>query len=80
MKISAQHFEEIRAAIAPLDTEERRTAYRAGDFPRAARVQDLNKRYRWDLFWAAGVSPQYHLEGLTDVHIDTALRSIVRVL
>lgn len=81
MKMSGQHFEELRAAIAPLDTEERRAAYRTGDFPRADKVQDLNMRYRWDLFWAVGAHYRLYVAGgLKDSHIDTALRSIVPIL
>ena len=55
-----------------------RERYRAGDFPRADRVRDLDKRYRYDLFYAAG---GYRLlpedDDLTDAHIYTALRRVV---
>ena len=83
MKVTAEHLANLAQAIEPLDTPERRTAYRNGDFPRAEHVKDLDKRYRWDLFWAAwdaaGQSPDF-LAQYSDSHIDTALRRIVPVL
>ena len=51
MRISADALEALRAAIAPADNTVARDAYRSGDFPRADAVHDLDKRYRWDLFW-----------------------------
>ena len=73
-----QQIAHIEAAINPLDTLSRRLAYQAGNFPNADVVKDLNKRYRWDLLWAAryDVTPLYQ-EGCNDSHIDTALRCIV---
>lgn len=72
----------VARAIVPLDTTVARDAYRTGDFPRADRVNDLDKRYRWDLFWHAyrtnhDVSAALAAEDLSDAHIDTVLRSIV---
>lgn len=84
MKIPKHQVETLRAAISPLDTDQARTAYRHGDFPRAAAVKDLDKRYRWDLFWAVGGTRVWAdgdiPDGLLDFHIDTALRSIVAPL
>jgi hypothetical protein len=83
MRVTAEHLEVIRAAIAPLDTEEARATYRSGDFPRAEYVRDLDKRYRWDLFWLAvrlGHSLPDSTCGYNDAHIDTALRAIVSPL
>jgi|JI10StandDraft_1071094.scaffolds.fasta_scaffold42059_10 hypothetical protein len=83
MKVTAEHLANLTEAIAPLDTPERRTAYRNGDFAKADAVTDLDKRYRWDLFWAAwdaaGQSPDF-LAQYNDAHLDTALRHIVPVL
>lgn len=83
MKVTAEHLANLTEAIAPLDTPERRTAYRSGNFAKADRVKDLDKRYRWDLFWAAwdaaGQSPEF-LAQYNDAHLDTALRHIVPVL
>jgi hypothetical protein len=82
MKVSDSALDMLRGRIAPLDTEETRTAYRAGEFFRSDLVKDLDKRYRWDLFWAAG--GHRLLDALppdvTDAHLDTALRRIVAPL
>ncbi len=83
MKMAAEHVEHLRAAIAPRDTAEMRDAYRTGQFPRADRCKDVDKRYRWDLLNATvparWVCERYD-EGLTDANVDTALRSIVKPL
>lgn len=80
MKMAQPDFQKLQAAIAPLDTLARREAYRNGEFPRAEMVNDLNVRYRWDLFWAVGgmrgVIPDV-MHDYKDAHIDTALRRIV---
>lgn len=77
-KIPNETVEQLRELMAPADTPERRARYLAGDFPRADRVQDLDKRYRWDLFWEK-VNIGHLLPGptLKDAHIDTALRKVV---
>ena len=81
MRITTATTEAWKAAIAPLDTPEKRERYRTGDIPRADRVKDLNKRYRWDLAYAARLNliALYDV-GCNDTHIDTALRSIVPAL
>ncbi|CPT94440.1 Uncharacterised protein [Mycobacteroides abscessus] len=82
MKMTSAHCDQLRTAIEPLDTAERRQRYRTGEFPRSDRVADLNMRYRWDLYWEArnaGCRPWAYGEYNTD-HIDTALRRIVPAL
>jgi hypothetical protein len=78
MKIPLAEVEAVRAALAPLDTDERRDRYRTGKFPRSTSVRDLDVRYRWDLYWAAG---GYNLLPTSAhylaAHIDTMLRRIV---
>lgn len=77
-RIGPEIVEQMRQGIAPLDTPEMRDRYRSGNFPRADRVQDLDKRYRWDLFWAAPhLDALYDDRSILDSHIDTALRKIV---
>ena len=72
------HIAGFAGPIEVLDAPHRRAAYLAGDFPRAELVKDLDKRYRWDLAYAAGVHfGDLYDEGLNDTHIDTALRMIV---
>ena len=82
MKISSDDFNALAKMVKPLDTPERRQAYRDGNYPRANATKDLNKRYRWDLLFAARaadfVTGLYSY--LTDVHIDTALKKIVPTL
>ena len=71
----------MRALIAPLDTADRRDAYRTGNYPRADKTVDVERRYRWDLLWHSGANrvlwgwDAFH--DVKDSHIDTALRSIV---
>lgn len=80
MKVSVREYEALKERLGPLDTEEARQAYRDGRFPRAELVHDLNKRYRWDLFYFAegykcldeGYSGNYNGD-----HIYTALRHII---
>jgi hypothetical protein len=84
MKVTPQDLAIIREAVSPLDTPERREHYRAGDFPRAAAVQDLNKRYCWDLFHRATAGTtmvsDLYAKGYNDVHLYTALKAVVPAL
>lgn len=82
MKIRKEHFEHIRKQIhdhlrAKPDIPEN---YRNGNFYRAERCKDVDKRFRWDMLYAA-VSSAWICENLypylNDDHIDTALRNIV---
>lgn len=79
MKVTLRDRDTIARLIRPLDTEHNRECYRQGNFPRAEFVEDLNARYRWDLFWASkairSISNEYK-----DSHIYTALRAIVKEL
>lgn len=79
MKMQPEMFNKLREAIQTvLDKNPGIAAkYVAGDFPRADRCKDRNVRFRWDLFWASGLSSELCGSGLNDAHIDTALRSIV---
>ena len=55
-------------------------AYERGDFPRAARVKDLQTRFCFDMLSAAGLTPWVcgTLYGYADdTHILTALESIL---
>ena len=80
MRIGPAAVQALAEAIAIFDIAERREVYRSGAFPRSEAVKDLDRRYRWDLFWLVqGTSILLaHTEGdLLDSHIDTALRQIV---
>lgn len=85
MKIEPTDLESLAAMVKPSDTPAIRAQYIAGDFPRADRVKDLNKRFRWDLLWMGdGATRRAWFDRVykyaNDDHIDTALRSIVPVL
>lgn len=84
MKLPAEIVDQMREAIEPLDTPMIREQYRRGDFPRSESVKDLDKRYRWDLFWAIPFKVREAVfgsdDGVKDSHVDTALRQIVRPL
>lgn len=88
MKIKPEHLNVIETAVAPFDTAERRQRYIDGDIPHAEYVKDLDKRYRWDLFWLGWgefnelreFQAQSYAHGINDNHVDTALRSIVKPL
>lgn len=70
MKLTTEHQKALKDAITPLDTAERRARY--------AGLSD--KRYRWDLLWAAKLADlvvgQIY-KYANDDHIDTVLRRIV---
>jgi hypothetical protein len=79
-RVAPDAFATMREAIGRRDTADVRAVYRSGAFPRADRVVDLDRRYRWDLLHAcygAGDVCDLYDAGLTDAHIDTALRAIV---
>lgn len=77
MRMKPEHVADLKAAIQPYDTPERRARYIAGDFPRADTTRDKDMRYRWDLVYAAQYNCTIFYGYLNDDHIDTALRSIV---
>ena len=80
MKMHQHHLENLEQALNKLDTPALREAYKAGQFPRASPVKDPDKRYRWDLFYAAALPIQELYAYLNDDHIDTALRKLVKPL
>jgi hypothetical protein len=86
MKVTPEHLTLIREAIESTgyaDDESIRERYRRREIPRGNLVQDIDKRFRWDLYWAAarknGGLPD-STNGYNDAHIDTALRAIVKPL
>lgn len=56
LRVAPAHRDLLAEYVIPLNTPERREAYRSGEFARAEKVQDLNRRYRWDLLWIAQAS------------------------
>ena len=86
MKVTPAHLAMIRDAIAVTgnDRPDIRERYRNRDIPRGDLVQDIDKRFRWDLFHAANaasvLSAVLYGAGYNDAHIDTALRTVVTPL
>lgn len=77
VKIPDALVAQLRATVAPLDTEDTRAGYLDGRYAKSGAVKDLDKRYRWDLFYAARAWLLFDREDFLDSHIDTALRAIV---
>lgn len=81
MKLGGAPLARLTECVRGVDTPERRDAYRRGDFPRADRVKNLDMRYRWDVFYAAGGFAMFDgmdmPADIEDAHIDTALRRAV---
>ena len=84
MKVEEVTRQTMRELVAPYDIEARRQAYREGRFPRADKVTDLDRRYRWDLFYKSGlamlfdtgIGGQYE-SGINGDHIYTALKRVI---
>lgn len=80
MKVIPADRKKIAALIELLDTPERRKKYSMLNFPRSNRVTDLNKRYRWDLFWDSKAYQVITSSKYLTVDLDATLKSIVSVL
>jgi hypothetical protein len=83
MKIKKEHYEHMKSAMVDklagtpaLDV----TAY-LRNLENDPRVKDVDKRFRWDLFHAAGLT-KYACDTLyvylDDAHIDSALKAIMK--
>lgn len=87
LKIQAGHLQYLKDLVLPCDSPQKREQYKVGNFANADKVQDLYKRYRWDLFWQ-GLRNSNNTDFLTkvlysylnDEHIDSALKYVVRPL
>ena len=82
MKVTAEHLANLAQAIEPLDTPERRTAYRNGDFPVPSTSRTWTSATAGTCSGRRGTLPAVpdFLAQYNDSHIDTALRRIVPVL
>lgn len=80
MKMIPKHYQHMKSKIEPLvEKVEKHIEYLKTD----ERVKDINKRLRWDLFYAAGLTTftcDELYKYLDDTHIDTALRQIMKDL
>jgi hypothetical protein len=80
MKATPEQLATVQSVLSQFDTDERRRCYLSGDFSRADKVKDLNKRYRWDIYWLArdnGLVGYELLENLNDSQKDTVLRRVI---
>ena len=86
LKMKPAERQKLAAQVLPMDIEPRRDHYRKGLHVNAAATQDLNKRYRWDLWWDVpwnvreeilDTMTQQYGEYPKDAWIDSALRLIV---
>lgn len=80
MRITPDTLAQLATLIAPMDTPDRRARYASRDIPNGDRVKDIDRRYRWDLFYAVKAWKVLPDDELADAHIDTALRRIVPML
>ena len=74
---------QLALLVKPFDTEDNRTKYRNRDISGA--VRDIDKRYRWDIFYAVIRRNSDFYDALrsaspNDAHIDTLLKSVVQPL
>lgn len=83
MKMQKELFNKIKQEIEALlekynSNGELVEEYETGQFSRSEKVQDLQVRFMWDLYWATGLNSEVcsnHRE-LNNDHIETALRRI----
>lgn len=79
MKVTQEHYQTLKQAIANISPEKvnRHREQLKGDH----RVHDVEKRLRWDLMYAAGLT-QFLCSTLykyaNDDHIDTALKQAMK--
>jgi hypothetical protein len=81
MKIKTEHYKEMLDVLSKVDKDAARKHKK--ELKKDARVKDIEKRFRWDLLYAAKLSPwicDNLYPYLNDSHIDTALKSIVNEL
>ena len=88
MKMKQEHFNYMKKEINIVlekynDKGQLVEEYRRGDFPRADKVQDLQKRFCFDLFYGASLA-RWACDNLysylNDEHIYTVLKKICPVI
>ena len=87
MKIKKEHFETLKTAIdATLEKHNSRgelvRCYEMGNFSRADKVKDLQRRFCFDVLYGSGLARwvSANLSYLTDDHIFTALRAVCPIV
>ncbi len=82
MKMTKAHYQYIESAINSMLGDNKQniaTQYETGQFAKSDKVKDLQKRFCFDLFYAAGLtqfSCSQLYSYLDDSHIYTALKTI----
>ena len=80
MKIKPEHLERLRKAITWVIDNSPNIVddYEHGRFARAGKVKDLQRRFCFDLLYAASVHHWVYdeLSYMNDVHLYTALRAV----
>jgi len=71
---------EINKVVALVGKQHLLTKYETGQFVNSDWVKDLNRRFRWDLFWKTPFWAEERWLDLQDAHIDTALRKVMKGL
>jgi len=82
MKITHEHYAELKARIATIWTPEKNDAHRTFII-NEGKSKDVEKRLRWDWSYYAKMSPwmcDNLYTYLDDTHIDTALKQVMRDL
>jgi hypothetical protein len=78
MKMTKADITALSEIVAKYDTPERRLKFLEAYYAaKLGWVQDVNKRYRWDLIALAYGEAGAVISCYNDDHIDTALRRIV---
>lgn len=81
MKIKPEHYEHLKLALLTLLEKGKTDArYTEAYYATHGIGTDHAKRFRWDLMYAAGLSPWISdilYSYMDDTHIDTALKHIV---
>ena len=81
MKITDEHYNQLKAMIAPL--KDKLPAHREYIIAEG-KAKDVDKRLRWDALYSAKGGNQFICDNLykylNDDHIDTALKAIMKEL
>ena len=82
MKMNSKDYNTLKQAINTVASnhggiDELIYLYEHGKFPRSDVAQDLNKRFKWDLYHASSVRSSDFTDEYSDEHIYTALKSII---
>ena len=84
MKMTKQDFEDLSEAISKvvsvIGKQHLITEYETGQFINPELVHDLNRRFRWDLFWKTPLWSEDRWTEYRDVHMDTALKKVMKDL